>query len=229
MVLGLAAYESSSEGSDADCADYYGDTGGGGGSGSDAGHVRGGWAGHVCLPVSGRSGEQLRALGRACAAALAGARGAALAEPHISLTRAFYVQEHQIAGFVRALEAEVAGIGEFAVAFGGLSAYRSEVRGGRAFVAADVAQGAAAVDRVRAAVDRVMARFGQRPFFARARFHASLARADLDGPAARRAGDALGAQLGEEILQLAAARIDAVQCAFGDRRFVLALGQAPRR
>ncbi|KAJ1736287.1 Transporter of the ATP-binding cassette (ABC) [Coemansia biformis] len=195
--------------------------------GVDMGHVRGGWAGHVCLPVGGRCKQELQAVARTCARIAgeqAGAGGVeVLEDPHISLTRTFYVQEHQIAGFVRALEASMAGLGGFAVAFGAASMYRSERGSGRAFVAVDVDHGAEAVKRVVEQVDRVMDRFGRRRFFARPRFHASIVRADLDRLAERRVGGMLGACVGEEILQLSAAQIDTVQCVFGSRQFCIAL------
>ncbi|KAJ2794821.1 poly(U)-specific 3'-to-5' RNA exonuclease, partial [Coemansia helicoidea] len=117
------------------------------------GHVRGGWAGHVCLPVGGAARRELAAVGRVCAEVVgdeaAGGVVEELAEPHISLTRPFYVQEHQIAGVVRALEAAVADISPFAVGFGAVSTYRNSGGGGggggrRWFVAADVDAGAAA-------------------------------------------------------------------------------------
>ncbi|KAJ2817742.1 poly(U)-specific 3'-to-5' RNA exonuclease [Coemansia erecta] len=221
------------------------------------GHVRGGWSGHIRLAISGRSREQLHAVGLACIQAMyprsddaralpdeqrargpdeqsAGgsdeqADGApeaeTLAEPHISLTRAFYLQQHQIAGFMQALEAGVCGLGELTVGFGGLSTFVNE-RGNRGFVAVDVAHGCDGVRRVLERVDRVMERFGKPRFFADARFHASVVRLRADKDASRmvqRAGERLGAQMDEEILRLPAARIDTLECVFGNRRYLITL------
>ncbi|KAJ2163176.1 poly(U)-specific 3'-to-5' RNA exonuclease [Coemansia sp. RSA 552] len=188
----------------------------------DAGHVRGGWAGHVSLEVSDRSRQQLRAVGQACVAAAAG-RGRqmeAIAAPHVSLTRVFYLQEHQIVPFVQQLEASIQGMGEFAVGFAGLSTYTNE-RGDREFVAVDVETGSEAVGQVVARVDRVMERFGRARFFADARFHASVARGEAG--AGDTADQMRGAGVDEEILRLPAARIDTLQCTVGNRLFSIAL------
>ncbi|KAJ2800587.1 poly(U)-specific 3'-to-5' RNA exonuclease [Coemansia guatemalensis] len=219
----------------------------------DMGHVRGGWSGHVRLRIDGRSREQLHAVGLACIKAIStgtddgSGDGQTMAEgqhvrdavlvdtPHISVTRAFYVQEHQIQAFVRAVEACVADVGAFGVGFGGMQAFANE-RGDRVFVGVEVEHGADAVREVVERVDRVMERFGRRAFFRRARLHTSVVRMEVE----RRAGDglaqgrqiarAVGAlverQMDEGILQrLEAARIDVLECIFGNRCFRIALGQ----
>ncbi|KAJ1831820.1 poly(U)-specific 3'-to-5' RNA exonuclease [Coemansia sp. RSA 2706] len=199
----------------------------------DLGHVRGGWAGHIGLAIAGQSKQRLHAVGSACMAAICSRSddgdsvelvGEVLPEPHISLTRAFYLQEHQIGGFMRALEAEMRGVSELSVGFGGLSVYTNERRD-RGFASVDVAYGVDGVRQVLERVDRVMERFGKARFFADARFHASVVRlraADGGMCMVQRAAGRLGA-IDEEILRLPAARIDTVECVFGDRRFYIAL------
>ncbi|KAJ1859288.1 poly(U)-specific 3'-to-5' RNA exonuclease [Coemansia sp. RSA 1822] len=203
----------------------------------DMGHVRGGWSGHVGLVITGRSQQQLHALGLACIEAICPhifgtrpcdeQRAEALDSPHISLTRAFYVQEHQIAGFMSELEASIRGTGALTVGFGALRAFANE-RGDREFVAVEVAAGRDSVQAVLERVDHVMERFGKPRFFADARFHASIVRLDTRDASPRsvqRAADRLGAQMDEEILRLPAARIDTLECVFGDRCFHIALNQ----
>ncbi|PIA19107.1 hypothetical protein COEREDRAFT_84430 [Coemansia reversa NRRL 1564] len=161
-----------------------------------------------------------------------------LDSPHISLTRAFYVQEHQIQPFVRAVEACVADMSAFGVGFGGMQALANE-RGDRVFVAVAVKHGVDAVRQVLERVDRVMERFGKRVFFRHAQLHASVVRMELERSAeasglergrqiARGVGAAVGRQVEEEMVQcLEAARIDSLECIFGNRRFCIALGQQP--
>ncbi|KAJ2084409.1 poly(U)-specific 3'-to-5' RNA exonuclease [Coemansia sp. RSA 988] len=213
------------------------------------GHVRGGWSGHVRLRVDGRSREQLHAVGLACIKAISvgsddgqtmaeglHVRGAVLVDtPHISVTRAFYVQEHQIQAFVRAVEACVADVGAFGVGFGGTQAFANE-RGDRVFVGVEVEHGTDAVQQVVERVDRVMERFGKRRFFQHARYHTSVMRMEVehrvDGNLAQgrqiahAVGVAVERRIDEGVLQrLEAARIDELECIFGNRRFCIALGQ----
>ncbi|KAJ1778574.1 poly(U)-specific 3'-to-5' RNA exonuclease [Coemansia sp. RSA 2523] len=203
----------------------------------DMGHVRGGWSGHVGLVITGRSRQQLHALGLACIEAICPhtfgtrpcdeQRAEALDSPHISLTRAFYVQEYQIAGFMSELEASIRGMGALTVGFGALRTFANERRD-REFVAVEVAAGRDSVQAVLERVDHVMERFGKPRFFADARFHASIVRLDTQDASPRsvqRAAGILGAQMDEEILRLPAARIDTLECVFGDRCFHISLNQ----
>ncbi|KAJ2091372.1 poly(U)-specific 3'-to-5' RNA exonuclease [Coemansia sp. S100] len=208
----------------------------------DAGHVRGGWSGHVYLKI--RPSTQLHKLALACMDAIcprldenrtSNAKSAdvfdlekvrTIEEPHISLTRPFYLPEHQIAGFVRELEACLGGLGPFAVGFGQISTYVNE-RQDRGFVAVDVDYGEESVRRVLDRVDRLMEKFGQRKFFRVPRFHISLLSVDL-APAdseMSKVGATLGAAMGEEIAHLAAMRIDEVECIFGNKKFSLRLDE----
>ncbi|KAJ2864367.1 poly(U)-specific 3'-to-5' RNA exonuclease [Coemansia aciculifera] len=206
----------------------------------DAGHVRGGWSGHVYLRI--RSSTQLHRLALACMDAICprlddNIRGNAksadildlekvrtIEEPHISLTRPFYLPEHQIAGFVRELESCLNGLGPLAVGFGRISTYVNE-RQDRGFVAADVDYGEESVRRVLDHVNRLMEKFGQRKFFRDPRFHVSLLSVDLTPGSNKmsKVGATLGAAMGEEIAHLVAMQIDEVECIFGNKKFSFGL------
>ncbi|KAJ1818173.1 poly(U)-specific 3'-to-5' RNA exonuclease, partial [Coemansia sp. RSA 2598] len=146
---------------------------------------------------------------------------------HISLTRPFYVQEHQISAFVEALQEGVGGYGRFAVGFERVGTYANE-RGNRGFIAADVGAGQNSLGGLLDRVDRVMERMGKRKFYSRPRFHVSLAWMRVKGEeqikALEMAGEWLGTAMQEEILCLAATQIDTLECVFGNRQFGIALG-----
>ncbi|KAJ1902420.1 poly(U)-specific 3'-to-5' RNA exonuclease [Kickxella alabastrina] len=224
----------------------------------DAGHVQGGWSGHIYLKID--ECAQLDSLATMCmdsicahpnnpkANASNDEDGEAsetadlaidcdhikrIAEPHISLSRPFYLQKHQIVGFVKDLETSILGCESFAVGFGRVSTYVNE-QGDRGFVSADVDSGA---ERIKAVLDRVnlvMGRLGKRQFFDKPRFHASLLSVDLvqisgkdSAQACNKAIDAVGKTLGadiqEKVLRLAATRIDTLECIFGDKKFSVVL------
>ncbi|KAJ2386347.1 poly(U)-specific 3'-to-5' RNA exonuclease [Coemansia sp. RSA 2559] len=215
------------------------------GSPVDMGHVSGGWAGHVYLAVKESAG--LRRISQACideicrrsdgdagtSKAETAERGQTSAigrdvssrvrrveEPHVSLTRVFYLQEHEISGFVEMLEKAVlaANRGAFAVGFSKASVYANEA-GSREFVGLDIGVGEERVAMLVGAVNWVMRRFGKEPFFSNARFHVSVVRAE--GKAMIR--NALGQAMQEEILALPAVQIDQLECVFGNRRYCIAL------
>ncbi|KAJ2798826.1 poly(U)-specific 3'-to-5' RNA exonuclease [Coemansia furcata] len=149
----------------------------------------------------------------------------AIEEPHISLTRPFYLPEHQIAGFVRELESCLGALGPIAVGFERISTYMNE-RQDQGFVAVDVDYGAESVQRVLDRVNHLMERYGQRKFFRVPRFHVSLLSVDLTSAvgAMSKVGATLGAAMDEEISHLAAVRIDEVECDVGNKKFYFALG-----
>ncbi|KAJ2737028.1 poly(U)-specific 3'-to-5' RNA exonuclease [Coemansia sp. BCRC 34962] len=146
-------------------------------------------------------------------------------EPHISLTRPFYLPEHQIAGFVCELESCLRGLDPLAVGLERISTYVNEKQD-RGFVAVDVGYGGESVRRVLDRVDHLMVRFGQRGFFRTPRFHISLLSVDLAliGGEMSKIGAALGAAMNEEIAHLAAMQIDEVECVFGNKKFGISLG-----
>ncbi|KAJ1861205.1 poly(U)-specific 3'-to-5' RNA exonuclease [Coemansia sp. RSA 486] len=214
--------------------------------GADAGHVQGGWAGRVFLEVDTdrqlhrfglRCMDRLRREGRAGhgssnskteALRIIGSKDMQSCEAlHVSLTRPFYVQEHQISAFVEALQTSVRGYGQFAVGFERVSTYVNE-RGNRGFVALDVGAGRNSIGGLLDRVDRVMERMGKREFYSRPRFHVSLAWMRVKGEqqiqALEAAGEWLGTAMQEEILYLAATQIDTLVCIFGNRRFRITLG-----
>ncbi|KAJ2642237.1 poly(U)-specific 3'-to-5' RNA exonuclease [Coemansia sp. RSA 1694] len=204
----------------------------------DPGHVVGGWYGHVRLRVE--LSTQLQRFSWACRRALCprsddgGAKGPGsidsaqvqtVKEPHVSLTKAFYLQEHQIVEFVRELENCVGGMGCFSVGFGHISTYVNEKQD-RGFVAVDVNYGVESVRQVLDRVDCVMEKFGQRKFFRAPLLHVSLLTVDLETDAVSemsRVGATLGTVMSEEIALLAAMRIDEVECVFGNRKFSISL------
>ncbi|KAJ2451545.1 poly(U)-specific 3'-to-5' RNA exonuclease [Coemansia sp. RSA 2336] len=161
------------------------------GSGVDLGHVVGGWSGHIGLVIGGRSRQQLQQLGATYMQALGRPEAAqVIADPHISLTRAFYLQEHQIASFMAALEEGMPG-GELTVGFGGPIALANE-QGDRGFVGVQVTRGSEQVKRVLEGVNAVMRRFGKPEFFEDARFHVSVLR--MDAKCLQRMRGMLGSQ-----------------------------------
>ncbi|KAJ2891020.1 poly(U)-specific 3'-to-5' RNA exonuclease [Coemansia aciculifera] len=206
----------------------------------DPGHVVGGWSGHVRLKVE--LSTQLQQFSWACRRAIfsrsddsGGDTEAAgpfessqvqsVKEPHISLTKAFYLHEHQINEFVREIENCVGGMGCFAVGFGQLSTYLAANKR-RGFVAVDVNYGMESVRRVLDRVDCVMEKFGQRKFFRAPLLHVSLLSVDLEADAVGemgKVGATLGTAMDEEIALLAAVRIDQVECVFGNRKFSISL------
>ncbi|KAJ2746581.1 Transporter of the ATP-binding cassette (ABC) [Coemansia sp. BCRC 34301] len=203
----------------------------------DPGHVVGGWSGHVRLKVG--LSTQLQKFSWACRRAICSGSGdgvnaarsldsaqvLAVKEPHISLTKAFYLHEHQIADFVREIESCVGGMGSFSVGFGQISTYLSENQK-RGFVAVDVNYGVESVRRVLDRVDGVMEKFGQRKFFRAPLLHVSLLSVDLEADAVNemsRVGATLGKTMDEEIALLAATRVDEVECVFGNRKFSVSL------
>ncbi|KAJ2857956.1 poly(U)-specific 3'-to-5' RNA exonuclease, partial [Coemansia erecta] len=209
---------------------------------NDVGHVQGGWAGRVFLEVD--AGQQLEQFGRQCMDKLRlearSKRSCAEAlqiigsqemhsseELHISLTRPFYAQEHQIPAFVEALQTSLVGYGRFAVGFERVSTYVNE-RGNRGFIALDVGAGRTGLAGLLDRVDRVMGRMGKRRFYSRPRFHISLAWMRVNGEqqikALEMAGEWLGTAMQEEILYLAATQIDTVVCVFGNKQFSISLG-----
>ncbi|KAJ2556247.1 Transporter of the ATP-binding cassette (ABC) [Coemansia sp. RSA 1933] len=214
----------------------------------DMGHVSGGWAGHVYLAVKESAG--LRRISQSCIDKIcrwSGDAGTGKAETeergmretfatgkdvgsrvrrveglHVSLTRVFYLQEHEILAFVEALERAVLAAGccgAFAVGFSRVSVYANET-GSREFVGLDVGSGKERLARMVGAVDGVMRRFGKEPFFSNARFHVSVVRAE-GGAVIRKAR--LGQALHEEILALPAVQIDQMECVFGNRCYRIAL------
>ncbi|KAJ1844347.1 poly(U)-specific 3'-to-5' RNA exonuclease [Coemansia sp. RSA 2703] len=201
----------------------------------DVGHVRGGWAGHVYLEI--RANRQLDQIATRCidmvcsqpedGMQIAGSQMRAISSLHISLTRPFYLQEHQITVFMNALRRATDRCRAFTIGFGGLSTYVNE-RGDRGFVALDVDAGLDGLTDMLDRVDRVMEQMGKRRFFSRPRFHVSVVSADLLDGQMESAMDAVGVMLGtamqEEILRLAATRIDTLECVFGDKRFSITLG-----
>ncbi|KAJ2665084.1 poly(U)-specific 3'-to-5' RNA exonuclease [Coemansia sp. RSA 1200] len=145
---------------------------------------------------------------------------------HVSLTRVFYLQEHEICGFVEALEKAVraASRGPFAIGFSKASVYASET-GRRAFVGLDIGHGAERLAGMARVVDEVMRRFGKQPFFANARFHVSIVRVDEGGRMIGRQQQEkeLGDAMQEEILALPAVQIAQLECSFGNRFYSIAL------
>ncbi|KAJ2680981.1 poly(U)-specific 3'-to-5' RNA exonuclease [Coemansia spiralis] len=142
---------------------------------------------------------------------------------HVSLTRLFYLQEHEISAFVGALERALAGSGPIVVAFGKASVYMSET-GERAFIGLDIDYGEDAVREMARVVDGVMRRFGKREFFAEPRFHVSIVRvARTEEMRAQAADRILGQAMHEMIVGLPAVQVDQVECVFGNKRFCISL------
>ncbi|KAJ1965755.1 hypothetical protein GGI12_000547 [Dipsacomyces acuminosporus] len=138
---------------------------------------------------------------------------------HVTLTKPFYLQEHQIQPMVRELERSLRGVSPLAIGFDTVSRYTNE-RGDRSFAALDVGFGADALSRVLGRVDAVMERFGKRRFFSLPRFHVSFFVFDSAS-----SGDcsALMDSDGSGIWEIPAIRISAVSCVFGNRSFVIDL------
>ncbi|KAI8324898.1 hypothetical protein GQ54DRAFT_295888 [Martensiomyces pterosporus] len=196
----------------------------GGASPPDAGHVKGGWSGHVYLDISAPPAQLQRLVARCMDRITACGKSAqplrAIDSMHITLTRPFYLQEHQIPQVVSELRRAVRDVRAPTIAFGGISTYANERRD-RAFLALDVGFGREQVQQVLGCVDGVMERFGKRRFFSEPRFHVSMA----SFPSTQE-GDAdlgLDGALREDVLGLPAIRISAVSCVFGDKRFVIGL------
>ncbi|KAJ1668403.1 poly(U)-specific 3'-to-5' RNA exonuclease [Coemansia sp. RSA 1813] len=215
----------------------------------DMGHVSGGWAGHVYLVVKESAG--LRRISQACIEEIcqrsddAGTGKAETVECgqtsvikeadirsrvrrmeglHVSLTRVFYLQEHEISGFVEILERAVlaSSHGAFAVGFSKASMYANET-GSREFVGLDIGSGEERLAKIVGAVDEVMRRFGKEPFFSNPRFHVSIVRAERGKGGRGMIGKGLGQAMHEEILALPAVQISQLECVFGNRRFCIAL------
>ncbi|KAJ2848806.1 hypothetical protein IWW36_003076, partial [Coemansia brasiliensis] len=189
----------------------------------DLGHVVGGWSGHISLTIGGRCKQQLQQLGATyiktlCSSEIDVAGAQVIEEPHISLTRTFYLQEHQIANFMEALEEQLQAH-EFTVGFGKPIFLVNEQRD-RGFVAMQVDRGNEGVQRMVEMVNVVMRRFGKEEFYQDARFHASVVKMDMNCRLQRMRE--IVAMLGchEEIMST---RIDIVECIFGNRRFCIAL------
>ncbi|ORX68118.1 hypothetical protein DL89DRAFT_225069, partial [Linderina pennispora] len=139
---------------------------------------------------------------------------------HISLTRPFYLQEHQIASFVSALQRQMATLdtSSLVVAFGGASIYQNEKQS-RSFVALDVDLGADRIRRLLELVDAVMVRFSKPTFYADPRFHASIVWADRD------AADGVPAdtgRLGDMARELPGIQVDRLVCVVGDKEYAIA-------
>ncbi|KAJ1739408.1 poly(U)-specific 3'-to-5' RNA exonuclease [Coemansia sp. RSA 1290] len=180
----------------------------------DLGHVVGGWSGHISLVIGGRCKQQLQRLGATYLKALGSPETAqVIEEPHISLTRAFYLQEHQIPSFMAVLEEQLQAR-EITVGFGEPVILANEQRD-RGFVAMQVTRGSEEVRRILEMVNIVMRRFGKGEFYQDARFHASVVRMDMGS--LQRMREMLGSQ------EIISTRIDTVQCVFGNRRFCIAL------
>lgn len=194
----------------------------------DAGHVLGGWSGHVYLKVSENRANQLRRVAEICRDEIINNKGLALGlekvqiveDFHITLTRPFYLQHHQISGFVAELERQMAGTGASAVGFKpALATYLNERRD-RTFVALDVDQGREYVQEVLDTVDRVMDKFGQRQFFSHPQFHVSLVMVDKG---IERKGRI---RLGDEALliqSMSAADVHSLACIFGNQQYEINL------
>ncbi|KAJ2723630.1 poly(U)-specific 3'-to-5' RNA exonuclease [Coemansia sp. Benny D115] len=200
----------------------------------DAGHALGGWAGHICLSVqwnarleglAARCIEEIRSVGAAAGVGRDAVQR--IASPHISLSRPFFVAEHQIARTVEEVRRALHGQTGLAVAYSAASVYVNE-RGDRCFVGVDVGAGGELVAELVARVDAVLAGMGKRRFFRRPRFHLSLVAVDLgpvaDVPGFARAVETRLGQMVQEIRRLPASRIDAVDCFFGGRQHPVALG-----
>ncbi|KAJ2523405.1 poly(U)-specific 3'-to-5' RNA exonuclease [Coemansia sp. RSA 2049] len=216
----------------------------------DMGHVPGGWAGHVYLAVkesvglcrvsqtciqeicrrrqkqrqAGDAGTSEEGEGETAGGVGQKDRVRRVDNLHVSLTRVFYLQEHEICGFVEALEKAVraASRGPFAIGFSKASVYASETER-RAFVGLDIGHGAERLAGMARVVDEVMRRFGKQPFFANARFHVSIVRVDEGGKMIGQQEKELGAAMQEEILALPAVQIAQLECSFGNRFFSIAL------
>ncbi|KAJ2478195.1 poly(U)-specific 3'-to-5' RNA exonuclease [Coemansia sp. RSA 2320] len=198
----------------------------------DVGHGKGWWRGLVCLVIGQNS--QLQELASACMDRLCTGTGGAqaavkpryvrvLGDLHISLTRPFYLQRHQLSEFARELESSVGGMGPIAVGFGGLSTYTNEQQT-RGFVAVDVDHGEESIRRVLDRVNLVVKKFGKRRFYRSPRFHASLLAVKLAGD--REMSEIWGSGLANEqerIAQLVAVRIDTVECMLGASKYSVAL------
>ncbi|KAJ2007333.1 poly(U)-specific 3'-to-5' RNA exonuclease [Coemansia thaxteri] len=183
---------------------------------------------------AGGQNSQLQELASACMDRLCTGTGGAqaavkpryvrvLGDLHISLTRPFYLQRHQLSEFARELESSVGGMGPIAVGFGGLSTYTNEQQT-RGFVAVDVDHGEESIRRVLDRVNLVVKKFGKRRFYRSPRFHASLLAVKLAGD--REMSEIWGSGLANEqerIAQLVAVRIDTVECMLGASKYSVAL------
>lgn len=135
-------------------------------------HVLGNWATTVFLPVN-ISEDAVAEAEEVLEDARPLAKGERISKPHVSLSRTFALREHQIEGFVRAIQEKLEPYRKFEISARYLRLFRSENQS-RIFAALLTDRGSDRIKNMIQAVDEVVESFQGPPYYANPIPHISL-------------------------------------------------------